>query len=279
MGITAEPLHEGKAGRLMRAARRLTVAGALGSVFAGRSRALAVASGAALLAGSACTRFGIFEAGQASGPRPQVHRGPAARAPRPAGRPATAPRSPEAGSGAGGRAPRERRPAGSPRPRENGGVSNLEDRPDEFACATAPAAGVEILTLRDVPLGGPRAMRVRRTLPQRQRSLIGAWCFVDHYGPEGVRRTGPGWACPPSPHRAADGELAVGRARSSIATASAVTRGPPRRAQPDDPRARHRALGGLGRPNRRCTAPQLWVALPNADRPVDPAFEHLVPSR
>jgi hypothetical protein len=35
---------------------------------------------------------------------------------------------------------------------------------------------------RYVPLGGPRAMNVRRTLPQRQRSLIGAWCFVDHYG-------------------------------------------------------------------------------------------------
>ena len=71
MGITAEPLHEGKAGRLMRAARRLTVAGALGSVFAGRSRALAVASGAALLAGSVCTRFGIFEAGQASARDPK----------------------------------------------------------------------------------------------------------------------------------------------------------------------------------------------------------------
>ena len=42
---------------------------------------------------------------------------------------------------------------------------------------------MEILTARDVPLGGPRAMTVRRTLPQRHRSLIGAWCFVDHYGP------------------------------------------------------------------------------------------------
>ena len=40
---------------------------------------------------------------------------------------------------------------------------------------------VEVLTPREVPLGGPRAMRVRRTLPQRHRSLIGAWCFVDHY--------------------------------------------------------------------------------------------------
>lgn len=27
-----------------------------------------------------------------------------------------------------------------------------------------------------MPLGGPRAMMVRRTLPQRDRSLVGAWC-------------------------------------------------------------------------------------------------------
>ena len=66
MGITAEPLHEGKAGRLMKASRALTVGGAVGSLLAGRSRAVAVLSGAALMAGSACTRFGVFEAGQAS---------------------------------------------------------------------------------------------------------------------------------------------------------------------------------------------------------------------
>ncbi|MDN4159999.1 NrfD/PsrC family molybdoenzyme membrane anchor subunit [Nocardioides abyssi] len=73
MGITAEPLHEGTAGRLMRAAKALTVAGAAGTVLAGatRSRALSVLSGAALLAGSACTRFGVFEAGQASAKDPK----------------------------------------------------------------------------------------------------------------------------------------------------------------------------------------------------------------
>jgi formate-dependent nitrite reductase membrane component NrfD len=71
MGITAEPLHQGQAGRLMRAAKALTVAGAAGSLLAGRSRTAAVLSGAALLAGSACTRFGIFEAGQASARDPK----------------------------------------------------------------------------------------------------------------------------------------------------------------------------------------------------------------
>jgi formate-dependent nitrite reductase membrane component NrfD len=71
MGTTAEPLHEGKAGRLMRAAKALTLAGAAGSLLAGRSRTAAVLSGTALLAGSVCTRFGVFEAGQASAKDPK----------------------------------------------------------------------------------------------------------------------------------------------------------------------------------------------------------------
>ena len=67
MGITAEPLHTGHAGALVRASRALTVLGATGAALvAARSRAAAVASGAALMAGSACLRFGVFEAGQAS---------------------------------------------------------------------------------------------------------------------------------------------------------------------------------------------------------------------
>lgn len=70
-------------------------------------------------------------------------------------------------------------------------------------CATpageCPGVDVEIITSREVPLGGPRAMTVRRTLPQRQRSLIGAWCFVDHYGPDDVSATG-GMDVAPHPH-------------------------------------------------------------------------------
>lgn len=44
-------------------------------------------------------------------------------------------------------------------------VSNLEDAPAEVDCGPGPGADIEILTPRDVPLGGPRAMTVRRTLP------------------------------------------------------------------------------------------------------------------
>jgi formate-dependent nitrite reductase membrane component NrfD len=71
MGLAAEPLYAGTAGRLLRVSKALTVAGAAGSVLAGRSRMAAILSGLSLLAGSACTRFGIFEAGQASARDPK----------------------------------------------------------------------------------------------------------------------------------------------------------------------------------------------------------------
>jgi hypothetical protein len=71
MGLSAEPLHKGKAGKLMKLSQALTAAGAVGSLLAGRSRAAAAVSGAALMAGSACTRFGIFEAGQESARDPK----------------------------------------------------------------------------------------------------------------------------------------------------------------------------------------------------------------
>jgi formate-dependent nitrite reductase membrane component NrfD len=71
MGLTAEPLHSGRAGQLMRAATMLTAAGAGGTLLARRSRTAAVVSGLALMAGSACTRFAIFEAGQQSARDPK----------------------------------------------------------------------------------------------------------------------------------------------------------------------------------------------------------------
>lgn len=79
-------------------------------------------------------------------------------------------------------------------------MTNLDPRPDEQRCAAEPApAGVELVPPRDVPLGGPRAMTVRRTLPSRGRSLVGPFCFADHYGPDDIAQTG-GMDVPPHPH-------------------------------------------------------------------------------
>ena len=72
MGLSAETLHSGKAERLFKASRALSTAGAIGTVaLGGRNRIAAAMSGVALLAGSACTRFAIFEAGQASARDPR----------------------------------------------------------------------------------------------------------------------------------------------------------------------------------------------------------------
>ncbi len=72
MGLSAETLHQGKAGTYLRIAKTLNTIGVVGTVLLGRrSRAISVLSGAALLAGSAYTRFGIFEAGQQSARDPK----------------------------------------------------------------------------------------------------------------------------------------------------------------------------------------------------------------
>lgn len=42
----------------------------------------------------------------------------------------------------------------------------------------------ELFAPRRVPLGGLRAMMVNRLLPQRARPTVGAWCFIDQFGPE-----------------------------------------------------------------------------------------------
>lgn len=69
--LVAEPLHEGKAGRLLRLAEIFTGAGALGAVLLGPNRIGAGLSGLALMAGSALTRFGVFEAGMESAKDPK----------------------------------------------------------------------------------------------------------------------------------------------------------------------------------------------------------------
>jgi formate-dependent nitrite reductase membrane component NrfD len=69
--LLAEPLHQGRAGALLKASKVLTVGGAVGAALLGRNRAAAAVSGLALLAGSACTRFGIFEAGLESAKDPR----------------------------------------------------------------------------------------------------------------------------------------------------------------------------------------------------------------
>ncbi|MFD6250388.1 pirin family protein [Streptomyces roseolus] len=138
-------------------------------------------------------------------------------------------------------------------------------------------AKVEILTPRDVPLGGPRAMTVRRTLPQRARTLIGAWCFADHYGPDPVAETG-GMDVAPHPHIGLQtvswlfsGEI---EHRDSLGSHAAVR-----------PGEINLMTGGHGIAHSEVSTPdttvlhgvQLWVALPDAHRDTPRDFVHHAP--
>ena len=76
LGPAAEPYQKGRAGAMLRASEVLTTAGLAGAVLARRNRAAAALSGAALMAASALTRFGVFEAGRASARDPRYTVGP-----------------------------------------------------------------------------------------------------------------------------------------------------------------------------------------------------------
>ena len=159
-------------------------------------------------------------------------------------------------------------------------MSNLETEPAEIVCDTTPTAdadaAVVILQPRDVPLGGPRAMDVRRTLPQRERSLIGAWCFVDHYGPDDVSVTG-GMVVPPHPHTGLQTAswLFAGEVehRDSVGSLALVR-----------PGELNLMTSGAGISHSEVSTPntttlhgvQLWIALPELTRHQPPRFENHV---
>ncbi len=158
-------------------------------------------------------------------------------------------------------------------------MSNLEVEPDEVVCAE-PHTGrrIELLAPREVPLGGPRALTVRRTLPQRSRSLIGAWCFLDHYGPDPVRH-GNGMRVPPHPHTGLQtvswlfaGEI---EHRDSTGAHASVI-----------PGEINLMTAGAGIQHSEVSTPeattlhgaQLWIALPESARHHPPFFEHHSPA-
>ncbi len=156
-------------------------------------------------------------------------------------------------------------------------MSNLEPAPAEFTCASTDFAGVEVLAPREVPLGGPRALSVRRTLPQRQRSLIGAWCFADHYGPQDVRQSA-GMDVPPHPHTGLQTVSWLFRGEIEHRDSAGVH-------QLVRPGEMNLMTAGAGICHSEVSTPatsvlhgvQLWVALPDTDRNTARDFDHHVP--
>ncbi|GAB2462634.1 pirin family protein [Xylanimonas ulmi] len=156
-------------------------------------------------------------------------------------------------------------------------MSNLDARPEEQVCVAGVSGdGVELLTARQVPLGGTRSMTVRRTIPQRARSLVGAWCFCDHFGPDDVSQSA-GMQVAPHPHTGLqtvtwlfEGEILH---RDSVGSLVAVrpgelnlmTAGVGISHSEESPQAgRPPVLHGV----------QLWTALPASALGAAPHFEH-----
>lgn len=71
LGMLAEPYRTGVAGRYLRTARMLSLAGSVTAITGQRYRLTAAVAGAALLAASLATRFGVFFAGMASARNPR----------------------------------------------------------------------------------------------------------------------------------------------------------------------------------------------------------------
>jgi hypothetical protein len=137
-----------------------------------------------------------------------------------------------------------------------------------------PGAPVlEQLPGREVALG--ESTVVRRLLPTLGRRMVGAWCFVDHYGPDDI--TGrPGMQVPPHPHIGLqtvswllDGEV---RHRDSLGSdvtirpgqLALMTAGHAIAHSEQSPAVHPALLHGA----------QLWVALPGAVRDMAPSFDH-----
>ncbi|MDQ0312797.1 redox-sensitive bicupin YhaK (pirin superfamily) [Kitasatospora herbaricolor] len=131
----------------------------------------------------------------------------------------------------------------------------------------------ELLAPRETALGGSTV--VRRLLPNLGRRMVGAWCFVDHYGPDDIADQ-PGMQVPPHPHIGLqtvswlhEGEVLHRDSLGSLQTVrprelGLMTAGRAVSHSEESPREHARLLHGA----------QLWVALPDAHRHTAPAFEH-----
>jgi hypothetical protein len=126
---------------------------------------------------------------------------------------------------------------------------------------------------KDVQLG--ESTVVRRLLPNLGRRLVGAWCFVDHYGPDDVS-AGRGIQVPPHPHMGLQtvSWLLAGAVHHRDSLGSDQVIGPGELGLMTSGRAiTHAEYSPVPHP-AMLHGVQLWVALPDASRHVAPAWEH-----
>jgi quercetin 2,3-dioxygenase len=145
-----------------------------------------------------------------------------------------------------------------------------QDVPLDAGCGEPEPPEVELVPVREAVVGGTA---VRRALPRRQRRTVAAWCFADHFGPDGP----PGsMQVGPHPHTGlhtvtwlVDGEVLH---RDSLGSEQLIR-----------PGQLNLMTAGHGVAHSEETRPefagvlhgvQLWVAQPASTRHGGAAFEH-----
>ncbi|HEY7431003.1 MAG TPA: pirin family protein [Streptosporangiaceae bacterium] len=144
--------------------------------------------------------------------------------------------------------------------------------------AQAPGSGppdpgsAEVTAARLARVGD---IEVRRLLPLRWRRSVGAWCFVDHYGPMSVDGVA-GMQVPPHPHIGLQTVtwLMEGNVlhRDSLGSEQMIRPGQLNLMTAG--RGIAHAEESPGEHDPRLHGVQLWLALPGADRQTAPDFEH-----
>ncbi|HEY0972904.1 MAG TPA: pirin family protein [Solimonas sp.] len=152
-------------------------------------------------------------------------------------------------------------------------MSATDPQPNPHAARPCAAGDLQRIAARESVLG--EGMKIRRALPTRERRTIGAWCFLDHFGPIGVEH-GAGLRVGPHPHTGLQtftwpiaGEILH---RDSLGYQQVIrpgqvnlmTAGRGISHSEESPTDRSPTLHGA----------QLWIALPDSHRHIDPAFEH-----
>jgi redox-sensitive bicupin YhaK (pirin superfamily) len=145
------------------------------------------------------------------------------------------------------------------------------DAPGPGAAAPEPPV-VEVLDAREATVG---SMLVQRALPRRRRRTVGAWCFVDQFGPATVDVDG-GIDIGPHPHTGLQTVtyLTEGQVlhRDSLGSEQVIRPGQLNLmtagngvVHAEEPTGHYRGL---------LHGVQLWVAQPDATRAGAAAFEH-----
>jgi quercetin 2,3-dioxygenase len=152
-------------------------------------------------------------------------------------------------------------------------VRNLDPAPETIVLAPGIHRAVDVVEARKTVVGD--GTEVRRLLPQRTVRTVGAWCFLDHYGPDDVS-VGPGMQVPPHPHIGLQtvSWLFEGLVlhRDSLGSRQLIRPGQLNLMTAGRGIA-HSEESAAGRPPV-LHGLQLWIALPQQDRFIEPRFAH-----